>query len=334
MQEAGRSIGRTGWSLGSLLLAGVASSVLTAPAEALNIVPTYTVGVTAPFQTAFAAVATRYDNLFTDPVTVNITVSATGTGLGTSSTPLAGVFTYGQVRTALLNDYAANPSAARTTASGAGGSINTTTDPTTGGHFFISTAEEKALGLLAGNNPASDGTFFYNGTLTYTLNHTAAPGAFDFQGVAEHEVSEIMGRIPGLGTTAFDGSPDFLPYDVFRYTGANTRGITNTGAGNYFSVDNGTTNLHGYNNHNLLGGDTQDWDGSNPADSYNAFLSAGQATGITPVGIEALNVIGWDVVPAPPIGAGFPTFLAVGGLLFGARLLYRAKRAARFLGVA
>jgi hypothetical protein len=128
MRNVGGSVGRTGARLTSLLLAGVASSALTIPAEALTIVPTYTAGVTAPFQTAFAAVATRYDNLFTDPVTVNITVSALGTGLGTSTTPIAGVFTYGQVRTALINDYAANPSAARTTAESAGGSIFTTTD--------------------------------------------------------------------------------------------------------------------------------------------------------------------------------------------------------------
>jgi hypothetical protein len=44
MREFEGSIGRTGWSLGSLLLAGVASSALTIPAEALTIVPTYTLG--------------------------------------------------------------------------------------------------------------------------------------------------------------------------------------------------------------------------------------------------------------------------------------------------
>jgi hypothetical protein len=319
MQKVSGSSRRTGAGLTSLLLAGVALSALTTPAEALNIVPTYTAGVTGAFQTAFGAVATRYDNLFTDPVTVNITVSAAGTGLGTSLTPLAGVFTYGQVRTALINDYAANPSAARTIAESAGGSIFTTTDPSTTGRYFISTAEEKSLGLLAGNNPASDGTFFYNGTLNYTLNHTAAPGAFDFQGVAEHEVSEIMGRISGLGGNIGD-SGGFLPYDLFRYTGAGTRGITNTGGGNYFSIDNGTTNLHGYNNATANpGSDPQDWDASNPADSYNAFLSEDQATMITPVDIEALNVLGWDTpqqaVPVPKLSPFGSLVVLVASLL-------------------
>jgi hypothetical protein len=119
-----------------------------------------------------------------------------------------------------------------------------------------------------------------------------------------------------------------LPYDLFRYTGAGTRGITNTGAGNYFSVDNGTTNLHGYNNATMNGGDPQDWDASNPADSYDAFLSTNQATMITPVGIEALNVLGWDtqVVPAPLIGHGLPVLMGFGVLLFGAKLWGRSKK--------
>jgi hypothetical protein len=42
--------------------------------------------------------------------------------------------------------------------------------------------------------------------------------------------------------------------------------------------------------------------------------------------ITAFNAIGYDVVPAPQIGFGFPAFLAVGGLLFGAKLLRRSRR--------
>jgi hypothetical protein len=337
MQEAGRSIGRTGWSLGSLLLAGVASSVLTAPAEAsLTIIPTYSGGVTASAKAAFAFAAGEYQTLFTDPVQVNIQVNTGTTGLGSSSTALLGTLTYGGMRSALMTDYAANPSAARTTAESAGGSIFTTTDPTGGGHFLVARADAKALGLIP-TDLVNDGTFTYNRTLTYTFDHNnrMVPGAFDFTGVAEHEISEIMGRISLLGAN-LDGSPDFLNYELFRYTGNNTRGITNNGAGNYFSIDNGTTNLHGYNNAALNGGDAQDWDASVPTDPYNAFTGTNQGHMISSEDVTALNVIGWDtqVVPAPLIGFGFPAFLAVGGFLFGARLLDRAKRAARFLGVA
>jgi len=326
MQDVGRTIGRTGWGLRSLLLAGVASSVLTAPAMAgLTIVPTYSALVTASAKTAFAFAAGEYQTLFTDPVQVNIQVNANGGGLGSSSTPIAGIFSYAQVRTALINDYATDPSAARTIATGAGGSINTTTDPSTTGRYFIARAEEKALKLIA-SDAVNDGTFTYNGGLSYTFdpNNRMVAGKFDFIGVAEHEISEIMGRIPGLGGT-IGGSAGFLPYDLFRYTGANTRGITNTGAGNYFSIDNGATNLHGFNNANANpGSDPQDWDSSVLTDPYNAFTSAGQGHMISAVDVTAMNVLGWDtrVVPAPKLGT-FGTLIVLAASLLGFGVLRR-----------
>jgi hypothetical protein len=316
---------RTGWSLASLLLTGVASSVLTIPAEALTISPTFTGLVSSSARTAFNFAAGEYQSLFTDPVTVNITVQTGTTGLGSSSTPLLGALTYAQMRTALLNDYAANPSAARTIASGPGGSINTTTDPTGGGSFFFARADGKALGLIA-SDATNDGTFTYNRTLAYTFNPAnRGSGGFDFIGVAEHEISEIMGRISCLGTQC--GSGNFLPYELFRYQGPGTRGITSNGAGNFFSINNGTTNLKNYNNAALNGGDAQDWDTSDPTDPYNFSTGPNQAHMISAVDVEAMNVIGWDtVVPAPPIGRGLPVLLSFGALLLGAKLLRWSKK--------
>jgi hypothetical protein len=308
----------------------VASSVLTAPADALTIVPTFSGGVTASAKTAFNFAAGEYQTLFTDPVQVNINVGASAAcGLGCSSTPLVGTLTYGGTRTALMNDYALNPSADRTIAAGPGGSISTMTDPTNGGSFFFARADAKALGLIA-SDATSDGTFTYNPTTatsyTFDPNNRMVAGKFDFIGVAEHEISEIMGRISCLGTNC--GSGNFLPYELFRYNGGTgNRGITNSGAGNYFSINNGTTNLQGYNNAALFGGDAQDWDGSNPADMANASTGPNQAHMITGVDVTAMNVIGWDtqVVPAPLIGHGLPILLAVGGPLFGGRLLEKLR---------
>jgi hypothetical protein len=41
-----------------------------------------------------------------------------------------------------------------------------------------------------------------------------------------------------------------------------------------------------------------------------------------------------EVVPAPPIGRGLPVLLALGGLLFGAKLVERSKALRRSLGTA
>jgi hypothetical protein len=102
--------------------------------------------VTQPARDAFNFAAAEFQNLYSDPVTVNITVNTGTTGLGGSSTPIFGVFTYAAVRTALINDNIAHPSADGNTSVGPGGSINTTTDPSTSGRYFIPRAEEKALG--------------------------------------------------------------------------------------------------------------------------------------------------------------------------------------------
>jgi hypothetical protein len=298
-------------------------------AHALVINPTFGARVSAQAQAAFNFAAGEFQSVYTDPITINIDVQAGSSGLGGSSTNVEGNYTYSQVRTALINDNTIHPSADGNTSVGPGGSINTTTDPSTTGSYFIPFAEAKALGLRSANDGATDGTFTYNRTLTYTFdpNNRMVAGAFDFIGVAEHEISEIMGRIPGLGAD-IGGSASFLPYDLFRYTGANTRGITNTGSGSFFSIDNGTTNLHGFNDADTFGDDPQDWDASNPADPYNAFISSGQGHAITSYDITTLDVIGYDLrqaVTTPEPG----TLALLGTSLLGLAALRRRRLLAR-----
>src|SRR5436190_24192050 len=94
-------------------LALAALATLTAPlaSRALTINTTFDSSVTsnpnsAQIQNAFNSTALQFQNLFSDPITLNITVvAAPGTSiLGQSNTTIWGIDTYSDIRNALIAD--------------------------------------------------------------------------------------------------------------------------------------------------------------------------------------------------------------------------------------
>lgn len=284
----------------------------------LIITPTYDSSVTSlsnasQIENAVNFVAQEYQSLFSVPGrTVNVgidVVASPGTSIfGQSSTGLVST-SYNSMRTAMISANASD--SADLPAS----------DPISGSHtYFVSSAQGKALGLVANNN-SSDGTFTF-GTgfnFTYDPSNRAVAGKYDFVGVVEHEFSEIMGRISGLGADFGNGPPDYMAYDLFRYTGPNARGFDNGGSGVYYSLDNGVTDLKDYNDGNSNGGDSQDW-ASGTNDSYNAFADPGTAEPVTSVDITTMNSLGFtSASPVPEPAAATLMLLGFGGVLMRRR---------------
>lgn len=244
---------------------------------------------------AAAQLTSRYN----DNINVNIKVTATaGTNnFGSSTTSFDPVASYTALRDLVVKD-ATSPDDATTI--GNGGSMPSGADPISTNHnYLVTRSQAKALGLRP-DDMQNDGTFSFGGGQPWTFdpNNRMVPGKYDFIGVAMHEFTEIMGRNSLMGTDLGIGSPSYVQYDLFHYTGAGARGL-GRGPGRFFSIDNGTTLLKAFNNEIANQGDNQDWaDGT--ADPFNAFGPPNEQDDLSAVDLRVMDVVGFNLSAAVP----------------------------------
>jgi hypothetical protein len=275
-------------------------------------------------QAAVNYVINEYEHLYTNNITLNINFSMGVTGLGESESYFEDGFTYAQVKAALTAEALANPTdTIKQTLVANLPAVN----PAPSNNFAVTTAQAKALGLDTSYNGLDGYVIFSNAqTYTYDPNNRGVAGEYDFIGVAEHEISEVMGRDALLGYDFGDGNgPSYDEHDLFRYSAPGVRNFTpnvdNNNPGVYLSVDNGVTDTVNFWSENL---DNDDYRGDNPADPYNQYAGEGQAHALTSADTVDMDALGYNLNATPEPAS--LTLLATGCLAFGFGAVRRRGR--------
>jgi hypothetical protein len=300
-------------ALPALIVVGLLAFCTSSAPARLVITPTFTSGFNSSFgvnaaaaQASWIAAANVFAANFNDNIHVNITVDAVpGTGVFGQSSTFLNSLSYSTLRGLVSADAHTADDATALASMGL-------TDPVGGTHtWWVSRAEAKAIGLI-GDDLSNDGTTTFGAGNPFTFSGAIAPGTYDFQGIAAHEISEVLGRLGISGGTIGGNANSYSLIDLFSYSGLNARGLTG-GPGNYFSIDGGANLLKLFNNPLQNGLDSRDWaPGSN--DSFNQFSNSGVVNPVSDVDLRLLDVLGYDRVTVPEPGAGslLLTSLALG----------------------
>lgn len=274
------------------------------------ITPTFTAGFDANFganaaaaKAAWRAAADVFAANLIDNIHVNITVDAVpGTGVfGQSFMPLFSI-SYADLLARVTARAATQDDSI---AIGPGGSM-TATDPTNGtGTWWLTRSQAKALGQIP-DDMAEDGTTRFGAGNPFTFSGPITPNTYDFQGIAAHEISEVMGRLGISGGTIGTTQNSFSLIDNFSYTGPRTRGLRG-GPGNFFSIDNGTTLLKLWNDPSVNGLDSRDW-APGTDDAFNQFSNPSVVNPVSAVDLKLMDMLGYNLA-GPSVGAGVTRFL-------------------------
>jgi hypothetical protein len=298
---------------------------------------TFIAGTSTTVQAGFNAAASRWSSLLTDNVTLNMTVGsgALGNGILAQAGSAELLYSFSAFRTALSNDRtSANDFTAVAnlpTSTAFGMLINHTSDNPNGANsatpyldtagannqtVALTSANAKALGLTVSPAATVSGCigscdafiqFSNSFNFDYDPNDGITAGAYDFVGIATHELGHALGFISGVDSVDFNPGftansyRDVTSLDLFRYSSQSAAlGVIDFTAdtrSKYFSIDRGASILAAFSTGVNLGDGNQasHWKDSLSIGILDPTAAPGEKLSISTNDTKALDVIGWNL---------------------------------------
>ncbi|MCX6952840.1 MAG: NF038122 family metalloprotease [Verrucomicrobia bacterium] len=318
------------------LTVGLGIAALPAISQALTFNFVATSGTSQAAIDGFAAAGTRWSSLFTDNVTININIdfSALGAGILGQAGSAQVLTSFTNTKNALNADktsFADNIAVANLqtgpamsllmnrTLNSPNGAGNATTFLDNDGDanntsIRMNTANAKALGILAGNNPVVDASISFSTLFNWDFDGSdgITAGTFDFVGVATHEIGHALGFTSGVDILDGNSTGTFFRDDQFTYVStldlfrhsAESGAAIDWAADNrnkYFSIDGGVTVGPFFSNGTTWGDGRQasHWKDNLGIGIMDPTSAPGEPLAISANDVMALDVIGWNRASVP-----------------------------------
>lgn len=149
--------------------------------------------------------------------------------------------------------------------------------PPSAASYYVTSAQQKAWGLIPAST-ALDGAVGVSSEYSYAMDpmNRSINVDFDLIGIAQHEITEAMGRIAGDGLL-----------DRVNYAGVGKLATPYTGG--YFSTNAGVTNLQNFS----TSSDPADFQSGAIKDPFDAYAGFGTALNYTQTDQRLMSAIGF-----------------------------------------